>query len=243
MGQYNSGRVRLLEMLPAPGAQQCLRLALCGPQRTEAMPGQYCLLTHRNQRWLCGYISLPGAAGRFIVATHQAQALGQVEALLGYSGPLGNGWPIPLQCARLLAVTRGEGVLTLLCALDEIRCWLPWVQVRLLHEGFALEHLPLECLAWASTLSTLPRKSCSGWLQLAHQLEAFRPDTVFCCAPPQVARQVARTCWQKGVAPQCIWLRTDHVHDPITDGYAALAGPVQRYDRVLAALRWAPPAG
>lgn len=145
MERDDSKSVRLLETLPGPGFQQCLRLALCGAQLSEAMPGQYCLLANRSERWACNYVSLPGVDGRFMVATHSAHPLGQPGELLGYSGPLGSAWPVPLQSARLLAITRGEGVLALLCMLDEIHCWLPWVQVRLLHDGLPLEHLPTEC--------------------------------------------------------------------------------------------------
>lgn len=243
MERDDGKRVRLLETFPGPGIQQCLRLAQCSPLFTEAMPGQYCLLANRTERWPCSYVSLPGVDGRFVVTTHGAHPLGQPGELLGYSGPLGSGWPVPLQSARLLAITRGEGILALLCMLDEVRCWLPWVQVRLLHEGLALEHLPAECRPWLRAQTTEPRDPSSGWMQLTQQLQAFRPDTVYCCAPPQVARQAARLCWQKGISPQRIWLRTDHMPRPTWGDHCPLGGPVQRYDRVLAALKWVPPAG
>ncbi|PYB70544.1 hypothetical protein DMX11_21520 [Pseudomonas sp. LB-090624] len=38
-------------------------------------------------------------------------------------------------------------------------------------------------------------------------------------------------------------IRTDHVPRPIGVGHAPESWPVQRYDRVLAALKWAPPGG
>ncbi|QVM93894.1 hypothetical protein JYG34_13175 [Pseudomonas entomophila] len=243
MERDDSKSVRLLETLPGPGIQQCLRLALCGAQLSEAMPGQYCLLANRSERWACSYVSLPGGDGRFMVATHSAHPLGHPGELLGYSGPLGSAWPVPLQSARLLAITRGEGVLALLCMLDEIHCWLPWVQVRLLHDGLPLEHLPTECRPMLRGQTTAPRNCLSGWMQLTHQLQAFRPDTVYCCAPAQIARQAARICWQKGVAPQRIWLRTDHMPRPNSVDQCSLGGPVQRYNRVLAALNWVPPPG
>lgn len=243
MGRDDGGCVRLLETLSGMGTQEYLRLALCTPQRSEAMPGQYCFLASREQRWPCSYVSLPGMAGRFMVTTHATQALDKAGQLLRYSGPLGNAWPVPLQSKRLLAITRGEGVLALLCLLDEIRCWLPWVQVRLLHEGLPLEHLPADCLVYLTAQKTVVRDSESGWTQLTKQLEDFRPDTVYCCAPPQVARQAARLCWRKGVQPQRIWLRTDHVPYPTWSTQSPSSGLVQRYDRVLAALKRVPPAG
>ena len=243
MERDDSRSVRLLETLPGPGIQQCLRLALCSAQFSEAMPGQYCLLANRTERWPCSYVSLPGVDGRFLVTTRSAHPLGQPGELLGYSGPLGSAWPVPLQSARLLAITRGEGILALLCMLDEIRCWLPWVQVRLLHDGLPLERLPNECRAWLHKQAKAPRDSSSGWRQLTHQLQEFQPDTVYGCAPAQVARQAARMCWQKGVSPQRIWLRSDHMPRPTWGDHLPLDGPVQRYDRVLAALKWAPPAG
>lgn len=163
------------------------------------------------------------------MTTRSAHPLGQPGELLGYSGPLGSARPVPLQSARLLAITRGEGVLALLCMLDEIRCWLPWVQVRLLHDGLPLERLPNECRAWLRKQATAPRDSSSGWRQLTHQLQEFRPDTVYGCAPAQVARQAARMCWQKGVSPRRIWLRSDHMPQPIWGARpSGWAGPTLR---------------
>ena len=242
MRREDRGRVRLLETLPGPGTQQCLRLELCGSPLTEAMPGQFCLLGNRGLDLPCSYISLPGLARRFIVTTHRAQALGQAGDVLDYSGPLGSAWPIPLHSARLLAITRGEGILALLCALDEILCWLPWVHVQLSHEGFPSDRLPAECLHRLSASSALPRNS-SGWAQLTDQLVRFRPDTVYCCAPEQIARQAARLCWQQGVPAQRIWLRTDQAAPPGGAWRSALGGPVQRYDRVLWILNRHPPSG
>ncbi|WP_085656789.1 hypothetical protein [Pseudomonas sp. B11(2017)] len=237
MDREDSGSVRVLQTSSGPGVQQCLGLALCGPPTAEPMPGQYCLLGDGRQRWPCSYVSLPGATGRFIVTVHAARPLARPGERLAYSGPLGSAWPLPLQSTRLLAIARGEGVLTLLSALDEVRCWLPALQLRLLHDGFAPGKLPDECKTWFSALPRVPRTSSSGWLQLIHLLDTYRPDTVFCCAPSQVARQAARLCWRKGVSPQRIWLRPDQVQRP------TWAGPVQRYDRVLAMLKWVPPDG
>ncbi|MFJ7790963.1 hypothetical protein ACNFB1_08785 [Pseudomonas sp. NY15349] len=240
MDEDHSECVRLLETLPGPGIQY-LRLMLCNPQRSEAMPGQYCQLANQTQRWTCNYISMPGAAGRFMVATRSLLTL-QVGDLLEYSGPLGSAWPVPLQSVRLLAITHGEGVLALLCTLDEVRCWLPWVEVRLLHESFEQEHLPAECQPWISAFTSVPRNSRSVWIQLTEQLEDFKPDTVYCCAPSLVARHAARICWQKGVPIQRIWLRADHVSRPSWSCQFPLNGPVQRYDRILEALNSAPPS-
>ncbi|MGS7251066.1 hypothetical protein ACQ7NP_08045 [Pseudomonas anuradhapurensis] len=240
MGRGGSASVRLLEAVPGSGTQQYLRLALCSPQRSEAMPGQYCLLSSHSECWPCSYVSLPGASGRFLVATCSVKPVGQAGDLFGYSGPLGNAWPLPLQSARLLAISRAEGLLPLLAVLDEIRCWLPWVQVSLSHAGIPAERLPDACPTW---LAALPHDSSSGWLQLQRTLDTFRPDTVYCCAPPQVARQAARLCWQTGIAAQRIWLRTDHLPRPAWGGPQPLGWPVQRYDRVLAALKWVPPGG
>ena len=239
MGRDGSASVRLLEAVTGPGIQQYLHLALCSPQRSEAMAGQYCLLSRHSECWPCSYVTLPGVTGRFLVATCSAKPLGQAGDLFACSGPLGNAWPLPLQSARLLAVSRAEGLLPLLGALDEIRCWLPWVQVRLSHAGIPAELLPDVCRTW---LAALPHDSSSGWLQLKQALDTFRPDTVYCCAPPQVARQAARLCWQSGIAPQRIWLRTDRIPRPAW-GSPPLGWPVQRYDRVLAALKWVPPGG
>ena len=116
---------------------------LCGSQLTEAMPGQYCLLGSQGVDLSCSYVSLPGMARRFTVTTHRTQALGQAGDVLDYSGPLGSAWPIPLHSTRLLAITRGEGILALLGCLDEILCWLPWVQVQLSHEGFPTISYPM----------------------------------------------------------------------------------------------------
>lgn len=120
---------------------------------------------------------------------------------------------------------------------------LPWVQVQLSHEGFPHDQLPDDCLHRLSTLSPLPRNSCSGWAQLADQLTHFKPDTVYCCAPAHIARQAARLCWQHGVPAQRIWLRTDQVAPQAERWRSALEGPVQRYDRVLAMLNRPPPPG
>ena len=240
MSRDDSASVRLLAAVPGPGIQQYLHLALCSPQRREAMAGQYCLLSSHTECWPCSYVCLPDASNRFLVATCGSKPLGQAGDLFVYSGPLGNAWPLPLQSTRLLAISRAEGLLPLLGALDEIRCWLPWVQVRLSHAGIPAERLPDACRTW---LAALPHDSSSGWLQLQQALDTFQPDTVYCCAPPQVARQAARLCWQAGIATQRIWLRTDHVLRPACAGPQPLGWPVQRYDRVLAALKWVPPGG
>lgn len=182
----------------------------------------------------------PAWRGRAIYRQHpECAALGTGGELFDYSGPLGSAWPLPMQSTRLLAISRADGLLPLLGALDEIRCWLPWIQLQLSHDGIAVELLPDDCRTW---LSLLPRDSSSGWWQTRRLLITFHPDTVYCCAPSQVARQVAQLCWQTGVAPQRIWIRTDHVARPIW-GHSAESWPVQRYDRVLAALKWAPPGG
>ncbi|ANI03652.1 hypothetical protein DZA28_17900 [Pseudomonas alloputida] len=235
--------VRLLQTLPGLGIQQFVRLALCSQPCGEAMAGQYCVLSGRTECWPCSYVTLPGVAGQFIVSTQSAQPVGRAGELLDYSGPLGSAWPLPLQSTRLLAISRADGLLPLLGALDEIRCWLPWLQLQLSHDGIAAELLPDDCRTWLSALSPLSRDYSSGWWQTRHLLTTFRPDTVYCCAPPQVARQVARLCWQTGVAAQRIWIRTDHVSRPIWVGHSPESWPVQRYDRVLAALKWAPPGG
>ncbi|WP_256590622.1 hypothetical protein [Pseudomonas sp. LB-090624] len=163
----------------------------------------------RGNGWPCSYVTLPGVAGQFIVSTQSAQPLGRTGELFDYSGPLGSAWPLPLQSTKLLAISRADGLLPLLGALDEIRCWLPWVQLQLSHDGIAAELLPDDCRTWLSALSPMPRDYSSGWWQTRHLLTTFRPDTVYCCAPPQVARQIAQLCGQTGVAPQRIWIRTD----------------------------------
>ncbi|AYG45037.1 hypothetical protein DV532_12320 [Pseudomonas sp. Leaf58] len=243
MGGNGSAKVRLLEALPGPGIQQYLRLAHCGQQRSEAMAGQYCLLSRHSACWPCRYVSLPSGAGCFLVATQSALPIGQAGELFSYSGPLGSAWPLPLQSARLLAISRADGLLPLLGALDEIRCWLPWVQLRLAHQGIAAEQLPDECRTWLSALASPPRDGSSGWLQTKQLLETFKPDTVFCCAPPQVGREVARLCWLSGIAPRRIWLSTDHAPHSSGLGHPPQGWLVQRYDRVLAALKWVPPGG
>lgn len=243
MSREGGASVRLLQTLQGPGIQQFVRLALCSQPCSEAMAGQYCVLSRRAEYWPCSYVSLPGVAGQFIVSTHSAQPLGRAGDLFDYSGPLGSAWPLPLQSSRLLAISRADGLLPLLGALDEIRCWLPWVQLQLSHDGIAAELLPDDCQTWLTALSPLPRDSGGGGWQTRRLLTTFKPDTVYCCAPPQVARQVARLCWQTGVAPQHIWIRTDHLPRPIWVGHNPESWPVQRYDRVLAALKWAPPRG
>ncbi|MEN5301142.1 hypothetical protein [Pseudomonas sp. TWI628] len=242
MNREGGASVRLLQTLPGPGIQQFLRLALGSQPCSEAMAGQYCVLSRRAECWPCSYVSLPGVTGQFIVSTHSTQPLGRAGDLFDYSGPLGSAWPLPLQSSRLLAISRADGLLPLLGALDEIRCWLPWVQLQLSHDGIAAEVLPDDCQTWLTALSPLPRDSGGGW-QTRRLLTTFHPDTVYCCAPPQVARQVARLCWQTGVAAQRIWIRTDHLPRPIWVGHNPESWPVQRYDRVLAALKWVPPGG
>ncbi|MFJ4445749.1 hypothetical protein ACIPZ8_27215 [Pseudomonas sp. NPDC089422] len=243
MDQDGGASVRLLQTLPGPGIQQFVRLALCRQPSSEPMAGQYCMLGRGSECWPCSYVTLPGVDGQFIVSLQNAQPLGRRGELFDYSGPLGSAWPLPLQSTRLLAISRADGLLHLLGALDEIRCWLPWVHVQLLHDGIAAELLPGECQAWLAALSPVPRDSSSAGWQTQRLLTTFDPDTVYCCAPPQVARQVARLCWQTGVAPQRIWIRTDHVPRPIGVGHAPEHWPVQRYDRLLVALKWAPPGG
>ncbi|MBH3410077.1 MULTISPECIES: hypothetical protein [Pseudomonas] len=241
MNQDGGASVRLLQTLPGPGIQQFVRLALCRQPCSEAMAGQYCLLGRGTECWPCSYVTLPGVAGQFIVSIHHAQPLGKLGEQFDYSGPLGSAWPLPLQSERLLAISRADGLLPLLGALDEIRCWLPRVQVQLSHDGIAAELLPEECQTWLAALSPVPRDNSGGGWQTRRLLTHFAPDTVYCCAPSQVARQVARLCWQTGVAPQRIWIRTAHLPRPIGAGHLAGGWPVQRYDRLLAALKWAPP--
>lgn len=240
MNQDGSASVRLLQTLPGTGIQQFVRLALCRQPCSEAMAGQYCMLGRGSECWPCSYVTLPGVAGQFIVSIQHAQPLGRVGELFDYTGPLGSAWPLPLQSTRLLAIARADGLLPLLGALDEIRCWLPWVQLQLSHDGIAAELLPEECQTWLAALPPLPRDSSSGWWHIRRLLTTFHPDTVYCCAPPQVARQLAQLCWQTGVAPQRIWIRTDHVPRTLCVRPPLERGPVQCYDRLLAALKWVP---
>ncbi|WP_284384221.1 hypothetical protein [Pseudomonas putida] len=241
MARDNAGRVRLLEILPGTRTLHCFRLELGGEQDTAVMPGQYCLLGEHTPTLPCSYLSLPGIARQFIVATQRSTLLGKVGDWLHYSGPLGTAWPVPLLSARLLLISHAEGLLSLLCVLDEIMCWLPWVQIQLLHDGFNISHLPEECRPWFTPEPSLHRNlfilpSSAG---LARQLEAYRPDTVYCCAPMQLALQTARVCQQKGIAIQRIWLRTDYLSCPARGWQPPLQGPVLRLDSVSSP----PPSG
>ncbi|MBS7600851.1 hypothetical protein [Pseudomonas sp. RC2C2] len=231
------GRVRLVQKLPDEGAIQYLRLELPYREETAAMPGQYCLLSNHDSTQPCSYISLPGRDRRFWVATAKARPLDIEGQWLSYSGPLGSGWPVPLLGKRLLVATRGYGILPLLCALDEIMCWLPWVDIHLLHQGTRLAHLPEECKHLLARVKAFNRSLYPFHSQadLKLHLQTFNPEMVYCCAPAQLACQMARLCTEHGIRAQRIWIRADHVLSTTGEWITSLDGPVHRFDRILAA--------
>ncbi|AIL61715.1 2-polyprenylphenol hydroxylase-like oxidoreductase [Pseudomonas alkylphenolica] len=231
------GRVRLLQQLPGRGAIQCLRLALPYREQTAVMPGQYCLLSSHERIQPCSYVSVPGRSREFLVVTSRATPLEVDGEWLSYSGPIGSGWPVPLLGRRLLAITRGYGFLPLLCVLDEISCWLPWVEIHLLYDAASLTYLPEEYRHRLAAMKVFSRTlyPFGSQAELKNYVVTLKPDMVYCCAPSQLAFQLARRCIEQGVCAQRIWIRADHVGVSADRPVSPWDGPVHRFDRVLAA--------
>lgn len=111
--------VRLLQTLPGLGIQQFVRLALCSPSCSEAMAGQYCVLSGRTECWPCSYVTLPGVAGQFIVSTQSAQPLGRA----------GNCSTIPGRLAALgRCPCKVQGCWPSVAPMACCPCWVRWMR-------------------------------------------------------------------------------------------------------------------
>ncbi len=183
-------------------------------------------------------LRFPGRSRQFLVVTSRAPPLGIDSEWLSYSCPIGSGWPVPLLGRRLLVITRGYGLLPLLCVLDEISCWLPWVEIHLLYEAASLSHLSEEYRHRLASMKVISRTlyPFGSQAELKNNVIALKPDMVYCCAPTQLACQLARLCIEQGVCAQRIWIRADHVEASAGESVTPWDGPVYRFDRVLAVL-------
>lgn len=240
MQTVSEGRVRVMQQIPLGPDVHCLRLCLEDAAAEPAVPGQYCRLAGPGLAPQAGsYISLPDHDGRFMVALAGPRSAVPVGALLDYRGPLGCGWPLPLHAGHLLLMVADNGLLSLAALVDELACWMPWVQLRLLCEPRCFEQLPQECRGWLRSLGLMPAANsdwrCGDLLdRLVEQLQAQPPDLVFCSGSERFNLACAQLCLQHGVAENAIWLRGDG--QPTLDG-AAQSGPVIRFDRYPQARR------
>ncbi len=233
-------RVRVLDVLPLAGAIQCLRLLLENSESEAVIPGQYCVLhDHGREPRPFDYVSLPGRDRRFIVAARQP-GLPLTSEHLGYRGPFGTGWPLPLGASRLLVFASEGGILAVAAAIDEFACWMPWVRLSLIHDATSPAHLPDDCRSWLRTLGLLAEAgpdSCP-LERLREYLSKQLPDLVYCAAPTPLAQRAARLCQWYGVPAYRIWLRDERCLLP--DGAWPISihdGPVQRFDRFNGRIR------
>jgi len=246
MERETVGRVRVLDELPFAGSVQCLRLLLESSDAEAVIPGQYCVLSDDGLTPRpFNYVSLPGRDRRFIVAASRPGPPLNVSERLGYRGPFGAGWPLPLGVSRLLVFADESGLLAVAAAIDEFACWMPWVRLELIHDATSPACLPDDCRSWLRSLGLL----AESWLdtcpleRLRDDLGKQLPDLVYCAAPALLAQRVARLCLWYGVPAHRIWLRDERCLPaagtwPIPD----LNGPVIRLDRLGVESRPAPEA-
>lgn len=240
MQAVSEGRVRVVQRIALGPQVHCLRLCLEAADVEPAVPGQYCRLAGAGlAARACSYVSLPDHDGCFMVAVDGECSAVAVGDWLHYRGPLGCGWPLPLHTGQLLLLATGSGLLSLAALIDELGCWMPWVQQRLLCEPHCFERLPQECRGWLRSLGLAPMAD-PAWRggdlldSLEPLLRAHSADLVFCSGSERFNLACAERCLRHGVAAGNIWLRADVL--PPIDGPPAAQGPVFRFDRY-------PPAG
>lgn len=233
----NVSRVQLLQVLKRGDHAQCLRLQLGNMEEAAVIPGQYCLLGSQGQALQpCSYVSLPGGDGQFWVAVAKVGPFGALNDWLDYRGPLGTGWPLPLQGSRLLALACENGLFALAAAIDEIVCWAPWIKVGLVIDSASLACLPDKCRRWSKSLEALHEATQRMPLleRFKQQIDRMAPDLVYCSAPEHLAHRAAYLCVERGIPSTHIWLRSDRL--PLPSLSRQWTGPVQRFDRLLAEL-------
>lgn len=229
-------RVRVLDVLPLAGSTQCLRLLLESTEPAVVIPGQFCVLNEEggaSRRF--DYVSLPGRDQRFIVATSEPGLSLSVSDHLGYRGPFGVGWPLPLAASRLLVFASDRGILAVAAAIDEFACWMPWVRVALIHDATSPLSLPDDCRSWLRSLGLLAEVGVDACPleRLRDHLSKQLPDLVYCAAPAPLALRVARLCQWHGVPAYRIWLWGDRcLLSAEAWPTSSRDGPVFRFDHL-----------
>ena len=235
MGRETVCHVRVLDELSLAGSTQCLRLLLESSEAEAVIPGQYCVLSdNRREPRPFNYVTLPGRERRFIVAASQPGPPLSVTDRLAYHGPFGAGWPLPLGVSRLLVFASEGGILTVVAAIDEFACWMPWVRVTLIHDPSSPLRLPDDCRSWLRSLGLLADAGLDSCPleRLREHLSKQVPDLVYCAAPSPLAQRAARLCLWHGVPAHRIWVR-DEMCLPSAGGGSIPDpdGPVRRFDR------------
>lgn len=230
------GQAHVLEELSSADSTQCLRLQLDSDEVQAIIPGQYCLLDDSVQPARAfNYVSLPGRDRRCIVAACQPGVPLHISGRLFYRGPLGSGWPLPLAVSRLLVFASDGGILAVAAAIDEFACWMPWVQLALIHDASSQACLPDDCRNWLRSLGLLEQSSLDSCPleRLRSELGGPLPDLVYCSAPAPLAMSAARLCLWHGVPAYRIWVRDERsLQGAWSRSFACLDGPVRRFDRL-----------
>ena len=231
-----------------------------------AIPGQFFMLV------LPGfgeapftYVSTPDAQGVFKALVRRMGALTTAlfelerDAVLGYRGPFGTGWPLFFKAKRVLAVAGGCGLAPLAGVIDAAMQQAEPTRISLLYGARQAPNQVLgrERSRWRESMSVIetfdqPAAGQREGSPLQYFDEAFAdgiPDVLLCCGPEALMLAAAQECLHRGMAAESIWLSVERRmhcgvglcgHCYVGSSYACVDGPTYRYDQYLKLLAHCP---
>lgn len=235
---------------------------------TAVAPGQFLLLSvpgHGEAAFT--YVRPPDARGRFDLLVRKVGSLTSAlfalapDALLGFRGPFGRGWPLAELTDRpTLVVAGGCGLAPLASAID-VLC-TRGVPVALVYGSRTetTQVLARERGRWREELPCLetldaPRDSAHlrgtpvDHFDRAFELLGTPPERALVCGPEPMMHATADALVTRGLDAAHVWLsleRRMHCgvglcgHCYVADSYACVDGPTYRWDELRALLAKSP---
>lgn len=204
------------------------------------------------------YTQLPDTNGRFCALVRNVgmltSALFQKKPgdILGYQGPLGQGWPLAdIKGKHILVIAGGCGLAPLAALIDTLISDNHGHQLALIYGSrtAALQILKQQRQRWQTEIllhetvdSPSPNMAQGSPLQHIDSVierHGSPPDRVLCCGPEHMMHAVAGHFVKTGMAAEAIWLsieRRMHCgvgtcgHCYIADSYVCVDGPTYRFD-------------
>lgn len=238
------------------------------PQAADlaAIPGQFFMLV------LPGfgeapftYVSTPDTQGVFKALVRRMGALTTAlfelerDAVLGYRGPFGTGWPLFFKAKRVLAVAGGCGLAPLAGVIDAAAQQAEPTRISLVYGARKADTQVLgrERSRWRESMPLIEtfdqaaagQRSGSPLQHFDEVFSAGLPDVLLCCGPEPLMLAAAEECLRRGMAAESLWLSVERRmhcgvglcgHCYVGSSYACVDGPTYRYDQYLKLLAHCP---
>lgn len=208
------------------------------------------------------YVTPPDEHGRFSALVRKVGSLTkrlfelEKGAVLGYSGPIGNGWPLDniIAADEILIVAGGCGLAPLAATIDYLIDTGKAQQVSVIYGAHDPQSqvLKVERARWRSKVLLFESLSSEGdhehtgapTKHIQHILNEHKrmPQVVLTCGPEGMMHAVAFVCKSLGIKNDAIWLSIERRmrcgvglcgHCYIANTLACKQGPTYRYDHLL----------